>query len=739
MVNKRKITLLLLTIVAVGFFYRFTLMTMNVFPPGADIGLHESVINSILAPKTAFFYNYYHMGGGISATNPGYHIFTAFIISMTGAPDYLVQAAVASLFSALIILCAFMVVRLVWGETAGLVAAVLITFSASDIVMLSWAGYPNIVALALIPLLFYLFLQPSKFASKNYLATASLIAAALFLTHLFSGIVFLAITLFALLVSAAFSKSTGFTIKRATLWLTPIFVGAVLVSPYLINIVPVYFGSEGAITGTVSVMKQAVVETRAVSTVILGLAVIPIVLFLCFSKKQSGRFFTLPSVLFVSSILVPLVAAQCYLFGFFLDYERFLYFLALPVIVCLGILIVKASDIIARLLDKHRMHLPHAKTKPVLLSVLLIACLFTPLFTLPHAGLAQAKFFQLMTPAKYEAIQWVQDNTPDGSVCVADAEFGWWLSGFAQRPTLSAVNPEFLILQREFEPARVASNLLQADYLVDNGLLQVEQAGPYANGSAHDVYAVLNNSVIKPLVFSLNDMEMSLLYRDNSSPKEIKLGAFTESSTQVVNSGDSTSFIISRESQLFRVTEEITIFKGVRFAEITFVFQNQAAVNFDWLRIPFQARGFPIQYANSIGIVDNTLHLVNQIIFPESQLGSNVMLQENPDFYELICNLGGQSTAQFSFFVGLCPFDADSDNPQADYYNSLIENNSKTYLDTVLDAPINCFDYKEAIREWNISYVVLRNFEAVSRFSNDPAFELAFRNSEVVIFRVVRT
>ena len=107
------------------------------------------------------------MGGGISATNPGYHIFSAFIMSMTGATDYLVQAAVASLFSALIILAAFMVVRLVWGQKAAFVVAILATFSASDIIMLCWAGYPNIVALALIPLLFYLFLQPQSFPKKT--------------------------------------------------------------------------------------------------------------------------------------------------------------------------------------------------------------------------------------------------------------------------------------------------------------------------------------------------------------------------------------------------------------------------------------------------------------------------------------------------------------------------------------------------------------------------------------------
>ena len=119
-----------------------------------------------------------------------------------------------------------------------------------------------------------------------------------------------------------------------------------------------------------------------------------------------------------------------------------------------------------------------------------------------------------MNPEGYEAIKWIKTNTIAGSICVADAQFGWWLSGFAQRPTLSAVDPQFLILQREFEPARVASNLLRADYLVDNGILQIEQPGPYANGSSHDIYAILDNSVFKRLVFSLNDTIVSMLYRE---------------------------------------------------------------------------------------------------------------------------------------------------------------------------------------------------------------------------------
>ena len=48
------------------------------YPPGADIGLHNSVIYSITGSGNVdFLYNSYHIGGGLSLTFPGYHIFTA--------------------------------------------------------------------------------------------------------------------------------------------------------------------------------------------------------------------------------------------------------------------------------------------------------------------------------------------------------------------------------------------------------------------------------------------------------------------------------------------------------------------------------------------------------------------------------------------------------------------------------------------------------------------------------------
>jgi hypothetical protein len=46
------------------------------------------------------------------------------------------------------------------------------------------------------------------------------------------------------------------------------------------------------------------------------------------------------------------------------------------------------------------------------------------------------------------------------------------------------------------------------------------------------------------------------------------------------------------------------------------------------------------------------------------------------------------------------------------------------------------FDYKKALMERNISYVAVRDPEIISKFINDPAYDLLFINNEVKIFKV---
>lgn len=165
MLKANKTYLLLLLIFTFSFVYRLVLMLWDTFPSGADIGLHNSVIYSITGSgKVDLFYNFYHMGGGLSLTFPGYHLFASTIMLMTGLPEYVAHAAIVSLFSALIVLAAFLITRCVWSEPAAYIVAFLAAISRFDIEMLLWGGYPNVITLMLIPVIFYLYLQKDRFS-----------------------------------------------------------------------------------------------------------------------------------------------------------------------------------------------------------------------------------------------------------------------------------------------------------------------------------------------------------------------------------------------------------------------------------------------------------------------------------------------------------------------------------------------------------------------------------------------
>ena len=58
---------------------------------------------------------------------------------------------------------AFLITRKVMNESVALIVAFLVAVSEYDIDMLLWSGYPNIITLMLIPLVFYLLLKKPDF------------------------------------------------------------------------------------------------------------------------------------------------------------------------------------------------------------------------------------------------------------------------------------------------------------------------------------------------------------------------------------------------------------------------------------------------------------------------------------------------------------------------------------------------------------------------------------------------
>ena len=377
--------------------------------------------------------------------------------------NYLAQTIIVALFSSLIVLCAFLIARAVWSESSALIVAFLAAVSSYDIEMLMWGGYPNVITLFLIPLTFYLFLQRARFSLTPFLLSTSILVGSIFLTHSLSAAVFVSTTVATVLIVMVSPKTFGTSRKNVFYWLLPLLGGAVLVSPFLANAVPAYLSQNSSFT-EVNTINQALLATRIVPLDIV------LALFACFlpyfllSKRYKGRFLSLPVFLLIMWLLVPLVLTQGFMFGLYVDYNRFLYFLVLPVIILFAVMIDHASGYFAQAVDTYRaLTSQMQKTKKTvnrlgsriltrithktvysafLLGFLLVLLFVFPLFLTPWEGVTIQSFYQVMSNPGYQAIQWAKQNAPVGSVFVSDALYGWWLGGFAQRPTLSAVSPQ---------------------------------------------------------------------------------------------------------------------------------------------------------------------------------------------------------------------------------------------------------------------------------------------------------
>ena len=758
--------LLLFLILAFSFSYRMLLMHWATYPPGADIGLHESIIHSItLSGNTNFLWNNYQMGGGLSLTFPGYHIFVSYIMLITGMPDYLVHSLVVSFFSSFIVLCAFLIARNVWRESTALIVAFLMAISRFDIEMLLWGGYPNVITLLLIPLTFYLYLQRDRFSSVPFIATTTILSGAIFLTHALSAVMFVGITFSTVILVSLFSKRVGVTKTRLLIWLLPLFLGAILVSPFLVEAAPAYLGANAdTFTGGVSDIRLALLSTRVLPVEWVIPLFASVIFFFLFSKKYKGNFFTVPALLLAMWVLVPMVFTQGFLIGLYTDYNRFLYFIILPIIILIGLGIDHGSGFFARIIDTYLSFtkkmaqttkstnktssrlLPRLSRKNIyagfVLGFLLLSFLTVPIFLTPFQGTTIQSFYQTMNDPGYEAMQWARQNTPVGSVFVSDAYYGWWFSGFAERPTLSAVDPQYLTLSREFEPAKIAKSLLDTDYSIDNGLIQVREDGGYIGRHNPMFLAKLNWTYFPYPFFHFNNDETTVLLRQGNDGKFFDLTQLPVTKMQMETKSDQATISVSKGNTFFNYTQKITVYQGVRFVNMSITIESNAEdVSIYGIRFILQTKGELIDRGNTVGFLDEGAKVLGQLIFAEKQ----------PKVYvggpELLYNLKGDPKEHIQILIGVFPVTDDpavyqDPETKANYMNKILAANlnspQKKDVD-FSDLPLDVFDYQKAITDMGISYVACRDSELIPKFANDPAFSLVFINGEVAIFMVKRS
>jgi hypothetical protein len=757
-VTASKTQILMLSIFVFAFIYRFFLLLNQTYPPGSDIGFHASVINSITkSGNTNFLWNYFQMGGEIELEFPGYHIFASAVMFLTGMPNYAAQAIVAATFSSVTVLAVSLVTRQVWNQTAALIVALLVTFSPSDIDILCWGGYPNIVVLLLIPTTFYLFLKRKEFTQTPYIISASLIAASIFLTHSLSAAIFLGITgatlLAVLVIPGAFSESR----KTVLYWALPVILGALLVSPFLASAIPIYLHQSAIITSNPAV-AQALVNYRTVPFALVATLFAGVAGFFWLSKQLKGRFFSLPVFLLMAWLLIPLLLTQGYLFGLYADSVRFQFFFSYPAIILLAVMIDYASKQSISILNSSKLLEAQTRTIPkrfnkltsrlgvrlsrldskAITSTFMVVCLIVvlfvfPIFALPSNGVIVQRFYQVMDSNGYQAIAWVKEYTPDGSVFASDMSFGWWLTGFGQRPTITDIDLQAISLANEVDISRNVSYLLSTDYAIDNGYIQVREDGGYL-GRNNPIITTDGNWQHNPAPFiQFNSDNTTIRYMNGTIMQSINLSQMQVTSMQQIKSktGNPT-IIISKANNAVTCSEILTLSKGLSYINITYVLQsNSETVSLDSINFSVNSTGIFSYGQNTVSILDGQNEACSKIVFVKEQPRVSLVSAQNSCMFALSYNLQGSSSA-IQFLAGITPL-TEADQP---HLNQTASETIRTALTPSAFLPITAFDYQKALRDYNISYVVNIDPSLEHKYSQDPHFSLAFQNFAISIYKV---
>jgi len=726
--------LILLITFAFSILYRSLLLYRHVYPPGPDLGLHNSIINS-LSFYGDFAYNHYHMGGGVSLTHPGFHIFTYSLMIFTGIPDFLAQSIVGLLFSSLMVLIAFLLTDKVLGVSpASLIAAFLAAISMSDIEMLIWGGYPNVVALTLIPLVYYVWLR-EDYPLKTSVLTTSILIGAIVITHSLSTFVFGSIV--APFIVYELFKSRKEYGERRTFFshLLSIFIGLLISLPFMVKMVPLYVKNVYSYMSAreLNEIERGIILTRKIPLELILLTFIPFFSFFLFSKRYRGKFLDKTSLLFGLWVLVPVLLTQSFIFGLYIDYYRLLYFILLPVAVFFALLIHHSSSFLAGIATKLTQKSSfNEKTiySLFLIVFLMFSCNLRPFSAFPSVLFEVADYYQVVYAPGFNAIEFIKQKTYESSIFVADDGLGWWVSGFGRRITLSSVEPRFLILPREVESALIARKILETDFILSNGFIEVREDGGYV-GRHNPMLLLCSERFVDPYpVFYFNNSETTIFYEVQQDNLLIDALRIPVETVKVQEGAESASISIVKANSHIKLVQRTEISKNSHFITYSLTVESITEnVSLRYVRLTLRSWGKVVNLENGVGVLYLNDRICGQVIFEEEEPLTSILDQR---CLELIYAAKHHEKIEIKIVMGAF----EVEKTEEEYALEYLGNMSVTWKSIKNGGTLEVFDYRKVLAEKNISFIFCNRDFPIMKFVNDPLFNLVFINDEIAIFEV---
>ncbi|MBN1244710.1 hypothetical protein JXA31_03865, partial [Candidatus Bathyarchaeota archaeon] len=496
----------------------YSIMSMNGLVLGNDPAVHLEKAQIFLQTGKISLDN-------LSWAPPLYQILLATLIAFTGTGTsnleqmILLVKTTAVLIDWLLFFSVYLIGAKFFNKKTGAIAAVLLLLCFPIYEINSWGGYTTVLGLSFMFLLFlYLPLATKDF---GHIMVTFLAGFSLVLSHQLAT--FLTVLILPPVVLFMLIKSRGTYLKA----LIALILGGGIAF-FLYYFQPVISHIDIFIEHVFLSQKTMVYQIGA-TTFNAFMVNFGFVLFfavggslLAFFSLRAKKTF-IPYMILILSLIVPFVLAESHLFGLYLPFQWFIYYLMPPLAVFAAVAFDFIIDKLSVFYFKYKTKWKPFRLKAVAVSfIILMFLMFVFRFGVVYGKIMEASVYYSTTDLKaYDAGVWLRNNFPDETTVVVTEVPGFWFRLFSGKTVIAETNP---IIERNL----VAASVLELAYELEHPLILVRAYDMTKGDVADENYVSINDVWYKVSRSAADGNKIS--YRANGVYKEISLSTFTRES-----------------------------------------------------------------------------------------------------------------------------------------------------------------------------------------------------------------
>lgn len=514
----------------------YLLVSMNGVVLGNDPAVHLE--------KAMIFLN----TGEISLANLGwtpplYQIVLAMIISLTGISDitqYIVLMRVlTAVLDWLFFMSAYLLARKFFGRKVAFATVILLLMCFPVYEANQFGGYTTVLAFAFMLLVFLY--TPLAVEHLGYLVVTFFAAFGMVLGHQVAT--FLAAFILPPILLYTLIKSKGKNLKVIVALICGGGMAFFLyyfqaMYPYLDLVIEYLFFAIKAYAYQIPAVSFQAFMTNYGFIFFAGLAGVGISFYLL--RKQKKTLFWLILAL---ALFVPFFFAQSYLFGFYMPFAWFIYYITTPLAIFAAVTVVFALDRAAAFYSRHRP--AFRKNWVKVLTVLLVVGLSVMVverYDTVYGRITEAGVYYSTTDLKaMDAGLWLKEHYPEKTVVVATEVPGFWFQEFSAKNVTAQTDPTVqrmeiaeavLTLSYELEHSQTMLKAYQAKGDILNefyvSMDDVWTRVTYSSGSGDFLYYTLNGVEHR---VPIGQLSKEIIFNNTAEPRSLTFLFFNDDIT----------------------------------------------------------------------------------------------------------------------------------------------------------------------------------------------------------------